>query len=233
VNGELLVNNETYVSLFSTIHCRDTFSHQKTRYLTGKQFFHNINFPEGAFAMINHISIGVRNPEKVANIVAELWGGYALPFPPSPGGYVAFADDGIGTMVEIIPSNIQLLPGTGLPDEATFSRETITDDNEGAFTVGDENPQFGSVHLNINSPLGEAEIKAIAAREGWRCFIANRGRGLFQLIEFWVEDRFLIEVNTPEMTKVYREIVNPENWAKFLQAPLPPKYAGNVSQLVS
>jgi len=183
--------------------------------------------------MINHISIAVHNPEKVANILAELWGGYAMPFPPSPGGYVAFADDGIGTMVEIIPINIQLLPGKGLPEEEGFSIETITDDHEATFTVGEDAPQFGPVHLNINSPLSEAEIKAIAAREGWRAFTANRGRGLFQLIELWIEDRFMLEVNTPEMTQVYREMVNPENWAKFLESPLPPKYEKNYSQMVN
>lgn len=183
--------------------------------------------------MINHISFAAHNPEKVANILAELWGGYAMPFPPSPGGYVAFADDGIGTMVEIIPIDVQLLPGTGLPDEANFSRETITDDHEATFVVGENTPKFGPVHLNINSPLSEAEIKAIAAREGWRCFTANRGRGLFQLIELWVEDRFMLEVNTPEMTEVYRATVNPEGWAAFLEAPLPPKYEKNYSQLVN
>jgi hypothetical protein len=183
--------------------------------------------------MINHISFAVNNPEKVANILAELWGGYAMPFPPSPGGYVAFADDGIGTMVEIIPIDVHLLPGTGLPDEEGFSRETITDDHEGTFTIGEAAQQYGSVHLNINSPLSEAEIKAIAAREGWRCFTANRGRGLFQLIELWIEDRFMLEVNTPEMTQVYREMVTPANWAAFLESPLPPKYAQNYSQMVN
>jgi hypothetical protein len=183
--------------------------------------------------MINHISIGVHSPEKVANILAELWGGYAMSFPPSPGGYVAFADDGMGTMVELIPINMQLLPGTGLPDEAGFSIETITDENEATFTIGEEAPTYGSVHLNINSPLNEADIKAIAKREGWRCLTANRGRGLFQLIELWIEDRFMLEVNTPEMTKIYRDLATPENWAKFLESPLPPKYAGNYSQMVN
>jgi hypothetical protein len=183
--------------------------------------------------MINHISFAAQNPEKVANILAELWGGYAMPFPPSPGGYVAFADDGRGTLIEVIPIDVQLLPGTGLPDEENFSIETITDDNEATFTVGNEASQYGSVHLNINSPLSEAEIKAIAAREGWRCLTANRGRGLFQLIELWIEGRFMLEVNTPEMTRVYQEMANPENWAKFLESPLPPKYAKNVSQMVN
>jgi hypothetical protein len=179
--------------------------------------------------MINHISIGVNNPEKVANILAELWGGVAMPFPPSPGGFVAFADDGKGTIVELIPVDVHLVPGEGLPEEEGFSIETITDDFEATFVPDNEPSLFGSVHLNINSPLDETEIKAIAKREGWRCFTANRGRGLFQLIELWVENRFLLEVNTPEMTKVYEETVNPENWAKFLEMPLPPKYAKNVA----
>jgi hypothetical protein len=182
--------------------------------------------------MINHISIGVNNPEHVANVIAELWGGYAMPFPPSPGGYVAFADDGKGTMVEVVPIDINLVPGTGLPDEESFSIETVTDEYEGTFVPGNETSLFGSVHLNINSPLNEEAIKAIAKRESWRCFTANRGRGLFQLIEFWVENRFMIEVNTPEMTAKYVEMVTPENWANFLESPLPPKYVGNYAGLV-
>jgi len=120
------------------------------------------------------------------------------------------------------------VPGTGLPEEEGFSIETVTDEFETTFVAGNETSLFGSVHLNINSPLDEASIKAIAKREGWRCFTANRGRGLLQLIELWIENRFLLEVQTPEMAEAYRNTVNPENWAKFLEMPLPPKYAKNV-----
>jgi hypothetical protein len=182
--------------------------------------------------MINHISIGAHNPEKVANIIAELWGGYAFPFPPSPGGWVALADDGRGTMVEIVPAHVQLVPGTGFPEEQGFTQQTITDHFEATFVPDNELTLFGSVHLNINSPLTEEAIKAIAKREGWRCFTANRGRGLFQLIEFWIEDRFLLEVNTPEMTARYQDLVTAENYAKFLDSPMPPKYADNYAGLV-
>ncbi|MBP9110085.1 MAG: hypothetical protein KBF83_11070 [Pyrinomonadaceae bacterium] len=183
--------------------------------------------------MINHISFGVNNPEKVANILAELWGGVAIPFPPSPGGYVAFADDGKGTMVEIIPLDVQLVPGVGLPDAGSFTKETPTEDFEATFVPGNESSLFGSVHLNINSPLDEESIKAIAKREGWRCFTANRAGGLFQLIELWIENRFMIEVNTPEMTEVYQNTVSPEGWAEFLNMPLPPKYAKNYEGLIA
>jgi hypothetical protein len=179
--------------------------------------------------MINHISFGVNNPEKVANILAELWGGVAMPFPPSPGGFVAFADDGLGTLVELIPVDVHAIPGEGLPEEEGFTQETRTDEYECQFVAGNETSLFGSVHLNINSPLDEASIKAIAKREGWRCFTANRAGGVFQLIEVWIENRFLLEVHTPEMTRAYQEIVTPENWAKFLEMPLPPKYAKNYA----
>jgi hypothetical protein len=182
--------------------------------------------------MINHISFGVNNPEKVANILAELWGGVAMPFPPSPGGFVAFADDDQGTLVELIPIDVHAIPGIGLPNEENFSKETITDEYEATFVAGNEPSLFGSVHLNINSPLDEESIKAIAKREGWRCFTANRGRGLFQLIELWVENRFLLEIHTPEMTEVYQKTVNPENWAAFLNMPLPPKYAKNYAGVI-
>ena len=183
--------------------------------------------------MINHISIGVDNPEHVANVLAELFGGVAMPFPPSPGGWVAFADDDRGTMVEVVPIDVALVPGEGLPHEENFTRETVTDEFEGQFVPGNDPSLFGSVHLNINSPLDEDAIKAIAKREGWRCFTANRGRGIFQLIEVWIENRFMLEVNTPEMTRVYRETVTPENWAAFLQMPMPPKYSKNYQGLIA
>ncbi len=102
-----------------------------------------------------------------------------------------------------------------------------------SWNPGNGTSLFGSVHININSPFDEPSIKAIAAREGWRCFTANRGGGLFQLIEFWIEDRLMIEVNTPAMTKDYINIVTPENWANFINQPLPPKYAKNVEAIVA
>ena len=179
--------------------------------------------------MINHISIAVHDTEKVANVLAELWGGFAIPFPPAPNSFMVLANDGRGSGVEVTPINTVLVPGEGFPPEENFDATTPTEEFEAKFVQSDFSPRYVATHLNINTQLSEAEVKEIAKREGWRCFTANRGRGLFQLIELWVENRFLLEVNTPEMTKVYQETVNPENWAKFLEMPLPPKYAKNVA----
>ena len=38
--------------------------------------------------MIHHISIGVKEPERVARVLAELWEGYAMPFPVAEGGWL-------------------------------------------------------------------------------------------------------------------------------------------------
>ncbi len=172
--------------------------------------------------MINHISVGVNNPENVANVLAELWNGYAFPFPPSPGGFIVFADDGRGTTVEFTPINIELVPGEGFPPEENFSLETPTENVEATFQFSENAPEYVSTHLALNTPLSEEEVKAIAAHEGWRALTCNRGGGLFQLIEVWVENRFMIEAFTPEMTARYVEIVTPQNWANFLQLPFNP-----------
>lgn len=173
--------------------------------------------------MINHISIGVHDTERVANVLAEIWNGYALPFPPSPNSFIVFADDGKGTAVEVTPINIELIPAEELPEKENYDLSFPTEEYEAKFQFGENSPEYVPVHLAINSPLSAEEIKEIARREGWRTLTANRGGGIFQLIEVWVENRFMFEVFTPEMTARYIEIMKPENWANFLQVPLPQK----------
>ena len=46
--------------------------------------------------MINHISIAVNEPERVANALAEVWDGIVFPFPPAPGSFFVLANDGRG-----------------------------------------------------------------------------------------------------------------------------------------
>src|SRR6059058_4139069 len=70
-------------------------------------------------------------------------------------------DDGRGTIIEVVPIHVQLVPGTDVPDEENFSIETITDEFEATFVPDNETSLFGSVHVNINSPLNEEAIKAI------------------------------------------------------------------------
>ena len=157
--------------------------------------------------MINHISIAVNEPERVANVLAELWDGMVFPFPPAPDSYFVVANDGKGTAVEVTPAGTVIVPGEGQPAEDDLNAKT--EEFEARFVKSDFVPRYVATHLNINTKKGIDEIRAIANREGWRVLVANRGEGLFQLVEVWVEDTFMLEVMTPEQTERYVEITNP------------------------
>ena len=130
------------------------------------------------------------------------------------------------------PVNTVLVPGEGLPPEENFDAATLTEEYEAKFVADDYAPRYVATHLNINTHLSEPEVKAIAEREGWRVLTCNRGEGLFQLIELWIEDRFMLEVMTPEQTARYVEIFSPESiaalQAQFLEN-MPPEPATELS----
>jgi hypothetical protein len=173
--------------------------------------------------MINHISIAVHNTKRVAEVLAELWNGYVFPFPPSPDSYFVLADDGRGSAVEVTPINTVLIPGEGFPPEENFDATTPTEEYEAKFVESDFSPRYTATHLAINTLLSAEEVKQIANREGWRTITANRGGGAFQLIEVWVENRFMLEVFTPEMTVRYVEVMKPQFLAQAMEnMPLPP-----------
>ena len=157
--------------------------------------------------MINHISIAVNEPERVANFLAELWDGRVYPFPPAPDSFFVLADDGKGTAVEISPAGTVLIPGEGLPDENDLGAETSQ--YEAKFVQSEFVPRYVATHMNINTEKSIEEVRELANREGWRVLVCNRGGGLFQLVEVWVENTFMLEVMTPEQTARYIEITDP------------------------
>lgn len=173
--------------------------------------------------MINHISVAVNDPKHVAGILAEIWDGVVYPFPPSPGAYLVLANDGRGTAVEVTNAGTVIVPGEGQPPEEDFSIETLTEEYEAKFVKTGTAPQYTATHLNINTSKSIDEIRAIGKRESWRVFVANRGGGLFQLVELWIENHLMLEVMTPEHTKRYVEIMNPDFinrvFADQMQAP--------------
>ena len=158
--------------------------------------------------MINHISIAVNEPERAANFLAELWDGMVFPFPPAPDSFFVIANDGRGSAVEVTPAGTVLVPGEGLPDENDLTAPT--EEFEAKFVQSDLRPRYVATHLNINTQKSIEEIRERANREGWRVLVCNRGGGLFQLVEVWVENTFMLEVMTPEQTARYVEITDPE-----------------------
>ncbi len=146
--------------------------------------------------MIHHISIPARDPERVAKVLAELLAGYAGPFVgPIPGAWVAYAEDAHGTGVEVYPERTTLVPGE--------------DEDMGAVALR-EAPAAVAFHALVSVKAGRTDIERIGAREGWRTRHFWRGPNpqvrLFELYEFWVENRVMLELVTEDMVEAYRKI---------------------------
>jgi hypothetical protein len=137
--------------------------------------------------MIHHISIPAEDPLHVAEVMAGIWNGRVLPFPPRPGSYMAFAGDECGTAVEVYLLGTELVPGEG---------------EEGAeFQTNASPSRFTATHAAISVGLSQEQIEQIGAREGWR--VVRCSRGYFDVIEFWVENRLLLELLPPELAAQY------------------------------
>lgn len=139
--------------------------------------------------MIFHLSIAARNPQHVAGVIAELWRGHAQPFPPvAAGSWVALAGDDRNSLIEVYPFGSELRPADGDADAMAQ-----TNPHPSALTA---------THAAIASPREQAEIFAIAEREGWQAKYRKRG-GMFGVVELWLENATMIEVLTPEMQREY------------------------------
>ncbi len=147
--------------------------------------------------MLHHISVSVNNPLHVGTVVAEVMQGRCFPFPPHPGSYMVLIGDEYGTGIEFYPAQTQLTPGL---EEVEFSSGNLAQ-------------TFTSIHAAILVPTPLEQIEAIAKREGW--LVRLRDRGPFKVIEFWVENQFMLELLTPELAKAYLESVQPGNYEAF------------------
>jgi hypothetical protein len=105
--------------------------------------------------MIHHMSISAQNPQHVAEVLAKIFKGQTVPFPPHPGSHMVLAMDEYGTAIEVYPAGTELVPGIDDLDSCTFIRQPKIS-------------RFSAVHAAISVPTTQAEIEAIGAREGWR-----------------------------------------------------------------
>jgi hypothetical protein len=138
--------------------------------------------------VIFHLSFDAENPRHVAEVIAELWGGRAIPFPPvMAGSWVAMAGDDRNTTVEIYPRGCELVEAEG--------------DADSYGAIGGNGPR-SSTHFAMATAMSAEQVKAIGDREGWPVKYRKRG-GVFGVLEFWVEGTRLIEVLTPEMQAEY------------------------------
>jgi hypothetical protein len=147
--------------------------------------------------MIHHVSIPAREPEHVAKVLAELMNGKCFPFGPLEGAFMAASGDANGTMIEVYPERATL----DIPDR----------DDQVVFADNPAPPQTWPFHVLLSVPREAEEVERIGAREGWRAKTFGRGmqghKPFFHVIEFWLENRLLIEVATPAMAQEYLDFL--------------------------
>lgn len=144
--------------------------------------------------MIHHVSLPARAPQHVAMVLAELMGGRAYPFRgPLPGAWMALAGDEHGTMIEVYPDTTEMRPGEG--------------ERRIPFATAATPAGYAGWHVNLSVALEREAIERIGAREGWQTFLygaAPPGKpAVFHVVQFWVENRTLVELITPSMLADY------------------------------
>ena len=151
--------------------------------------------------MLFHCSVEADDPRRVAEVVAELWRGEALPFPAViEGSWVALAGDDRGTMIEFYPRGTEL-------------HET----EDGAVGVRNGDRRMNGTHMAIATDLDRDVVIAICRSEGWPAKYCRRG-GAFGLIQVFIEGCQMLEVLTPEMQREYLDAITIPNWKAMLAA---------------
>lgn len=158
--------------------------------------------------MIHHISIPAQDPLRVAAVLAELMGGRDYPFTgPLPGARMAVSGDPHGTMIEVYPDSVVMAPGEG-EEPVHYTRDAAS-------------PRHVPFHALISVPLDRAAIERIGAREGWRTRFFGRAPAgkppVFHLLEFWVENRILLEVVPAENAGIYERYMQIERMDALLR----------------
>jgi hypothetical protein len=147
--------------------------------------------------MIHHVSIAAHDPKHVADVLAELMRGRNYPFPGGvPDSWIAVSGDPHGTAIEVYPEDIRLRP-----------------DGRNAVRVerGAADDAYVPFHLLLSVPSDQAAIERIGTREGWTTRFCPRGaprqKPLFNVIEFWVENRVMLELAPHDMIGDYERML--------------------------
>ncbi|MBN9387419.1 MAG: hypothetical protein J0I20_05140 [Chloroflexi bacterium] len=141
--------------------------------------------------MIHHISIPAENPRQVVEVLARLLNGRITGFGPYGNSFIAWAGDEVGTAIEVYPSGTELFPDQG-EGQANFRHNPVSSG-------------FTATHATISVKLTIGEILDLAKKAGWRAIQLSRGP--HDVIEFWIENRVMLEVMTKEMAEDYLKSV--------------------------
>ena len=141
--------------------------------------------------MIHHISLPAIDPEKTAQILQKIFSGKITDFSPVNGAYMLWFGDDFGSALEIYPAEVTLRPGNPT-SPCRFKHKGSS--------------HFSAVHAAISCKLSTKEILAIAEESNWHA--AEFRRGSFSVVEFWIDNHFMLELLTPKMTKEYLQMAN-------------------------
>ncbi len=138
-------------------------------------------------SQIHHYSIPVQDTRHVADVLCELFQGTITPFGPHQNSWIVWLGDEHGSAIELFPTGTEMTPDAG-DGQANFHRNPAASG-------------FTATHAAISINRSRAEIHAAASDNGWRALELSRGS--FNVIEFWIENRVLIELLTPDMARDY------------------------------
>ena len=136
---------------------------------------------------IHHYSIPVQDTRLVADVLRQLFQGSITPFGPYQNSWIVWFGDEHGTAIELYPLGTEMFPDVG-NGQANFRR------NESA-------SGFTATHAAISIDRSREEILTFGSDHGWRALELSRGG--FNVIEFWIENRVMIEVLTSDMARDY------------------------------
>lgn len=169
--------------------------------------------------MIAHFSLPAREPERTARAFAQIIDGIAMPFPVVPGAWVAIARDGSGVGVEVLPERSAHNKGKGDRDPARSANGPEVMPWEVQIRPDGAPQDASGFHVAITSDLSAEAIIELGREHGWRAVSCDRG-GVFDLVELWIDNRFLVEVLPPEGTARYRAFYKPEVAGQMFGAEL-------------
>ena len=153
--------------------------------------------------MIFHVSIPADDPEHVASVIAEIWRTEAFPF-VFAGSFIVIPDDERGTEIEVVKRGHEQVPAA----------------TEVGLRLNPGPSAYNEVRVNMVTRIDEAEVLALARREGWIARVCDRR--FFKLIELWVENRFLLELLTEAETARYRSFMSKAGWRAVLASEAMP-----------
>ena len=139
--------------------------------------------------MIHHISMPAVDTVLVSEVLSNIFEGRITDFSPTENAYMVWFGDEFGSAVEVYPADVELQPGS---DESPCVFHKT------------RNSEFSTVHAAISVKKPKNEIIALGEKLGWRA--KEFSRGSFRVIEFWVENRIMLELLTPDMAADYLQL---------------------------